>query len=247
MHDTTRKYLIGLMTVLTLTVSVNALAANRVVLGNTVDIPLTASSDPDTFKTLKALRKQAAERGTIRIIAGVRAAFAPEGSLSAAGVAQQRNDIAKMHATVLGKVPTLKSKPGKVKPYSTIPFIAIEVDANELEALAAQSDITSIEEDRLVQPSLAESVPLIGGATALNMGYTGAGQAVAIIDTGVDGAHPFLTSKVVSEACYSTNSGTAFSLCPGGVSSSTAVGSAMPYAGSCPAGKCDHGDRKSVV
>jgi subtilisin family serine protease len=76
-------------------------------------------------------------------------------------------------------------------------------------------------------------------------GYSGAGQVVAILDTGVDKNHTFLTGKVVSEACYSktatTASYTATSVCPGAVTSSTAAGSAMPYAGNCPSGGCDHG------
>jgi subtilisin family serine protease len=71
------------------------------------------------------------------------------------------------------------------------------------------------------------------------MGYSGAGRTVAILDTGVDKTHPFLSGKVVSEACYSTNSATTTSLCPGGVSQSTAAGSGV----NCPTsiGGCNHG------
>ena len=54
-----------------------------------------------------------------------------------------------------------------------------------------------------------------------------------MLDTGVDKAHSFLAGKVVSEACFSAGD------CPGGASSSTAVGSGVPctYA----PGDCEHG------
>lgn len=221
----------------------NAFAGNRVVLGNAIQVPLAASTDEHAANTLKYLRGRAAKGGKIRIIVGVRAAFAPEGDLSVTSVTQQRREIANMQSAVQGKISSLKSRPGRVRRFSNIPFMAMEVDSAELEALALQPEITSIEEDRLAAPMLAESVPLIGGAAAWSNGYTGTGQTVAILDSGVDSAHPFLAGKVVSEACYSTNyaSHNATSICPGGIASSTASGSALPYAGTCPAGKCDHG------
>lgn len=225
-------------------------AAERVVLGNTLAGPLAASADAGTAKTIGALRRQAARVGTTRVIVGVRVAFAPEGKLAPASVTQQRNEIALAHSAVLDKVPSLKQKPETIKRFETIPFMALEVTPAELEQLAALTEITSIEEDRLSFQDLAESVPLIGGPTAWVSGYTGAGQMVAILDTGVDKTHPFLAGKVVSEACYSTNfaAGGASSICPAGVTSSTALGSAMPYAsGVCPAGECDHGTHVAGV
>ena len=53
---------------------------------------------------------------------------------------------------------------------------------------------------------------------------------VAILDTGVDNNHPFLSGKVVEEACFSSNNKSlgATSLCPGSATSSFAAGSALP-------------------
>jgi hypothetical protein len=247
----TRKAFIGLLTVFALIVGVaNALAADRVFLGNTPGVPLTASADPGTVQTLGVLRQQVASRGTMRVIVGVLAAFAPEGLMAAASVTQQRDEIATTQAAVLDKVPSLKQKPETIKRFETIPFMALEVTPAELEALASLTEITSIEEDRLAAPVLAESVPLIGGTAAWASGYTGAGQTVAILDTGVDKIHPFLTGKVVSEACYSSNYApySASTICPEGATSSTLVNSAMPYlSGVCPAGECDHGTHVSGI
>ena len=207
----------------------HAYAANRVILGNASATALATSADVRTTQTLKSLRSKVVKEGKIRVIVGVRAAFAAEGELTAADVAQQRNEIAAKQLAVQGKIPSLKASKEKIKTYSTIPFMALEVDATELEALAGQADITSIEEDRAVHVTLAGSVPLIGGTAAWSRGYTGAGQTVAILDTGVDKTHPFFTGKIVSEACYSTNSvpAGATSLCPGGVTTSTATGSGV--------------------
>lgn len=218
-------------------------AADRVFLGDTPGIPLAASANPGTIHTINVLRKQASKSGTTRVIVGVRAAFAPEGLMAATSITQQRNEIATTQSAVLNRVPTLKNKTKSTKRFETIPFMATEVDPAELEALVNLPEITSIEEDQLAAPTLAESSPLIGAATAWSSGYTGAGQTIAILDTGVDKTHSFLTGKVVSEACYSSNYAphSATSVCPGAVTQSTAIDSALPYAGTCPAGECDHG------
>ena len=90
----------------------------------------------------------------------------------------------------------------------------MEVDAAALEALASDPEVVSIEEDKLLKPMLEESVSLIGAPRAWSQGFSGSGQTIAILDTGVDRDHPFLRGKVVSEACYS-GSGRGESLCPG--------------------------------
>ena len=51
--------------------------------------------------------------------------------------------------------------------------------------------------------NLIESVPLIGMTAAYTLNATGAGQAVAVLDTGVKSDHEFLIGKVVAEACFS--------------------------------------------
>ena len=219
-------------------------AVQRTIIGKSANIPLAQSQDSDTVKTIGDLRKQAAgAAGTTRIIVGVRVPFAAEGLLSASEATLQRSEIATAHANVLDKLPAFKQKSKTAKQFESIPFMAMEVTAVELEALLASTDVTTIEEDRPEQIQLAQSVPIIGGTSAWSSGYTGAGQTVAILDTGVDKNHPFLTGRVVSEACYSTEASAngVYSLCPGRVTASTATDSALPYGTICVSGKCDHG------
>lgn len=129
--------------------------------------------------------------------------------------------------------------------YDYIPFMAVEVDRVGMEGLLKSPLVVGVEEDILMKPLLAESVPLINADDVWNIaGYTGEGQVVAVLDTGVDKNHPALAGKVVSEACYSSDDELAgeTSLCPGEVTETTSVDSALPYlSGVCPSPLCDHG------
>ncbi|MDH4064977.1 MAG: S8 family serine peptidase [Acidobacteriota bacterium] len=183
---------------------------------------------------------QVAADGSALVIIGVRAAFVPEGNLAGpAAVAAQRDA---MHAAVdaaMGRAAAAGAIVGAR--FDTIPFFTARVDAGSLASLAAQNDIASIEIDALARATLAQSVPLVNAPAAWAAGFTGMGWNVAILDTGVDKAHGFLTGKVVQEACYSNGNGlgAGTTVCPGGVTASTAVGSGVPCSASISG--CDHG------
>ena len=119
-----------------------------------------------------------------------------------AKVESQRKMIAERQRTVLSRISDRHA--AEAKRFSFIPFMALEVDAEEFRTLLASPEIDLIEEDPALPPILMNSVPLIGGADGSFGGFTGAGQTVAILDTGVDKNHPFLSGKVVAEGCFST-------------------------------------------
>ncbi|MEJ3747330.1 S8 family serine peptidase [Actinomycetes bacterium KLBMP 9797] len=56
--------------------------------------------------------------------------------------------------------------------------------------------------DGMRQPALDVSVPQVGAPAAWDAGYTGAGVTVAVLDSGVDDAHPDLAGTVAARANF---------------------------------------------
>jgi subtilisin family serine protease len=178
-------------------------------------------------KDVSALMARAQTHGYVRVIVGVRVTYQPEGRLDVRAIQTQRASIAQAQNALLNQLAVHNAR--LTRRFTTIPYLALEVNANALRALVSAANVTSIREDQPRKPSLAQSTVLIGATSAWSSGYSGAGQVVAILDTGVDSAHSFLSGKVISEACYSTTDASwgSSSVCPGGVSESTAPGSGI--------------------
>lgn len=193
--------------------------------GRTTDTQRVRSNA--TIEAFDSLIAKARSDGPLRVIVGLKVDdFEPEGRLTdAAEVAAQREAIARAQDVVVDRLAAFDAKVNRR--FRFVPYTVLTVDAATLEQLKLSDDVISIEEDVAVAPDLATSVPLIGSPTAWAAGHSGAGQAVAILDTGVDKTHSFLSGKVVSEACFSSNTSFSRSVCPGGVSSSTSSGSGV--------------------
>ncbi|OPX97210.1 MAG: Subtilisin E precursor [Syntrophorhabdus sp. PtaB.Bin006] len=189
------------------------------------------------------IHSKAQSKGTVKIIVKVRAPFTPESTLKEKDMHDQRAMTAQVQDQLIAELEGAGHKPADVYKYQYVPYIAMTVDSAALDALLSSSDVETVEEDIPVPLTLNLSVPRIGATQLHATNLRGTGVAVAILDTGVDKNHPFLQGAVVSEACYSTNSAqyNVSSLCPGGVTDSTAVGSALPYGGNCFSGGCGHG------
>lgn len=184
-----------------------------------VTTPEIASHTQQTFERLHA---QAQKTGSVRVIVGLRTEFIPEGKLGEAEVSTQRLGIKQAQDFFLSRFPSFYVR--DLKRFEYIPFIAFEADAEILRQMQKDSSIKTIEEDVLGEPALAESTQIVGAPAAWNSGYSGSGQTIAILDSGVDKNHSFLNGKVVSEACYSSNipANGSTSVCPNGATESTA-------------------------
>jgi subtilisin family serine protease len=181
----------------------------------------------------EALYDKVAREGSVRVIVQFRVATTAEGELeSADAVASQRQDIAAMRYAALAELAGTSHR--TIREFATIPFVALEVAPDAMAALEASPNVVGVEEDRLERASLSQSVPLIGANQAWAAGFDGTGIVVAILDTGIDKTHPFLSGKVVEEACFSVNDN-----CPNGMTSQIGPGAAEPctYA----ANGCRHG------
>jgi len=176
------------------------------------------------------LSQKALVKGKVPVIVHLGVPMTPEGLLAdSATVTAQRLRIATAQQTVLT---ALTGASHRVRHrYDTLPFVALEVDPGALALLSILTgSVLRVEEDTLAHPMLAESVPLVQGNAAWDAGFTGSGRVIAILDTGVDKAHTFLSGKVIVEACYSGNGN-----CPNGMTSQLGSGAAVPctYAAAC--------------
>jgi subtilisin family serine protease len=170
--------------------------------------------------------------GNVRVIIGLPVTVVPEGLLQAAERLQQRNALAAAQSALENAIARFGAR--NFKRFRIVPAIAAEVDAASLDSLTRRADVSYVELDALAEPTLAESTAIIGAPAVWASGVTGAGQTVAILDTGVDRAHPFLGGRVVAEACYSTTqTGISQSVC----SVESGPGAAVP----CGLAACLHG------
>lgn len=130
--------------------------------------------------------------------------------------------------------------------YRYIPYMAMTVDSAGVDTLARSSAVTGISQDIPMPVILNTSATQIGadginGAWAL--GFTGRGQTVAVLDTGIDYTHSALADGIVAEACfgssYTDSQYVSSPWCIDGASESTAPGTArecdLSYSG------CNHG------
>jgi subtilisin len=196
--------------------AVNALPQN---------VPIPVVSDE---LVLKAQRE-----GTVRVIIHIKEPFRPEGRLKKlAAVASQREGIATAQEQLLKELSNTNHR--VFRRFETIPFMAMEAGVNTLAMLERSGYAVSVEEDRLSLPALSDSVPLVEGLQALAEGYDGNAWTIAFLDTGIDKAHPFLSGKVVEEACFSGNGD-----CPDRTISQVGSGAGIPctYASNV----CRHG------
>ena len=183
------------------------------------------------------LRAKVRTEGRVRVIVELKTRGSPAVS-AVSRITDERTPsplIAGAQQTLLNRMS--RHDLSSVRQFKFIPYIAMEVDREALEGLAQGSEVVGIEEDSVVRPALEESTPLVGASNAWRKGYDGAGQTIAVLDSGVDRNHPFLEGKVVSEACYSGSDQFGTSLCPGGVRESIGSGSGMP----CSYTGCFHG------
>jgi len=184
----------------------------------------TTSTAAEPATTLAVLTAKATEQGAVRVIVRLAANPAASGEETAANA-----QAAFAQAGV----------PGAQMLSPRLPFMVAELTPAQLQTLANDPHFDGWTEDRIALPTLAQSGPLVEAPQLWAIGGRGAGQAVAILDTGVDSAHPFVNGRVATEACFSTSSAAnnSQSVCPNGQSAQIGAGAARP----CNVQGCEHG------
>ncbi|MEU8402057.1 S8 family serine peptidase [Nonomuraea sp. NPDC048892] len=131
-------------------------------------------------------------------------------------------------------------------------FMVVEGTAEELAKLAEDPRVSSIHRDRTYLPAdVTPNLSLIGADQAHAKSFTGAGQAVAVLDTGIDPDHPWFAGRIVAQACFSaTEEAGVESLCPNGQNKQTDGAAADATTPKCLAGTvnmCDHGSHVAGI
>jgi subtilisin family serine protease len=190
------------------------------------------------------LLRKAEERGEVRVIVGVDLTMRDEDELSAS---QQASQVRTLNAVQDAVARRSSVAGGRVTRFETIPFMSVYANAAQLQRLLNDPQVTSIQEDVPLQLHLQDSVPLIRAPNLWNQGFNGAGQTVAVLDTGADYAHTMFKGKVVAGFCRSTTQAgppITTSTCPSGAASSNAKASGKPCFGHS---TCDHGTHVSSI
>jgi Subtilase family/HYDIN/CFA65/VesB-like, Ig-like domain len=190
---------------------------------------LAAPPDQRPRAVPSALHDRALAEGEVRVLVelALPSGRVAESALAIQARAAYRQEITDTGARVLSRLANHRYR--VLRRYLTSPLMALSVDASALKELEASNlPIKRVMADRLHKPVLWDSVPLIGADQAWAVGFDGSGKTVAVIDSGVDSAHPFLAGKVIEEACYSTTSGfQSTSLCPNGADEQTGPGAGI--------------------
>ncbi len=131
--------------------------------------------------------------------------------------------------------------------FSTIPYIALTAPGETLEKLKTLPGILDIEEDKLIpleespdvesvdrdisKPQLNQSVEVVGASIAWDMGFTGAGWYVAVLDTGLLTSHEMFQGKNIVEQCFARgdDDSDTYGDCPNGLEEMSGPGAATPY------------------
>ncbi|HUG48860.1 MAG TPA: S8 family serine peptidase [Candidatus Limnocylindria bacterium] len=187
---------------------------------------------PDAVKDLKL--KKPRERASLtaeeKVALGLRAARGPQNVVvqlsqpavaevaatgqSAAGQRQQKSRVQVQQRGVINAASRLDRNARVLgTTQSALNAVILRIDAAEIAALAANPAVVSIRpvrdyERHDEQRNLGETVPYIGGSAVHDVGFTGEGIRVAVLDSGIDYTHVAFGgagTAAAYEAAYGTS------------------------------------------
>jgi subtilisin family serine protease len=105
---------------------------------------------------------------------------------------------------------------------------SMHASKSAIERLLEHPEVLSVEVDGTVRAHLAHGLSQIGATLAHEVGLTGSGINVAVLDTGIDRDHPALQDALVAEQCFceDTPGSPSTGCCPNGMASQSGSGAA---------------------
>ncbi|MFO1494683.1 MAG: S8 family serine peptidase [Lysobacterales bacterium] len=110
--------------------------------------------------------------------------------------------------------------------YSSLPALALEIDAQALERLAAHPDVAGLALDLGGTGAMLEAAPLAGVAGLRALGLDGRGLRVAVIDSGITRVHADFAGRIVAEQCFCSAASGSGGCCPNGRPTQSGSGAA---------------------
>jgi len=111
--------------------------------------------------------------------------------------------------------------------YESLRGMALWARPGAIEALERDPDVERVYLDIPVSAAMVQGTVLIGSDQVVDLGFTGAGVTVAVLDTGIDTDHTYLSDALVVEQCYCDDSpAPGNGCCPGGDEVESGPGSA---------------------
>lgn len=176
-------------------------------------VPTAVASD-NTGKLDPGLRADLAKGASVRL--RVMVALAPENlALRSENLAGRVNAIREASDRVLAGLPAASYT--VERRWNAVAGMVLEIDATAVAALAAQPEVLRIGTDMGAgRGNLAQSMPLVGfDSIETDLGITGSGSTIAVLDSGFDTDHPDIANALIGERCFAEGG----AACPGGPNS----------------------------
>ena len=187
----------GLTMLVGSTLVMPASAADRVQMRGTAEMPASISqlrlSEPLTAVADRSLLDAAMQQGQGRqqVLVRLRTPSVAKSNAKTPAAQQQHKARLQNEQSAFFKRASKQANGAKMLASAQMVLngVVLEVDAGDIEKLAADKDVERISRVRDYEMDLSETVPYIGAAAVQAAGADGSGISVAVLDSGIDYTH----------------------------------------------------------
>lgn len=213
------------------------LTASDPVHGTTPDLPGLESGEQESGAAAKIgveIAGRLSRTDTVRVLVGLSLAGRPSSPSPAAPESERAAFLREVSASVdevqdrvLQQLPAGEFT--LVRRFESVPYLAGFASEKAIQRLAELSEVVRVDVDAPGNGTgvLVDAKELTNADEVNELGFTGEGVTVAVLDTGLDRDHPDLQDDLVDEACFCSDSeGSATGCCPNGFPTQTGAGAA---------------------